>query len=250
MAKKNTEDTILDVQEVYSKGEQFFEKNSTLIFGVLGVLIIGVLGFVLYTNYVGKPALEQANERMALAEAYWLKGDSLSTAIEGSGDFEGIREIADEYGNSSVGMRANYMVGVYERDQKNFDEAISRFKAAGFNSPILGAFSNGNIGDCLVEKGASIEAQDTEGGNLDPEAAGLYEEALPYFVKAAESSVDEMTTTLYYRKAANVCLKLGKYGQAKSMYEGILAASSNINSAEFKEAERMKAMCSAKQIAN
>lgn len=250
MAKKNTDDTILDVQQAYSKGEEFVEKNNKLIIGALAVIVLGVLAYVLYTNQVKEPAMVEANERLALAEAYWLRGDSLSMAIEGSGDFEGIREIADEYGSSSVGRRANYIVGIYERDQKNFEEAVTRFKTAAFSSPILGAFANGNIGDCLVEQGAAIEATYTDAEVLDAEVVSLYEEALPYFVKAAESSVDEMTTMVYYKKAATVCLKLGKYGQAERMYDGIIASSSSATSADYKDAQRMKAMCAAKQMAN
>ncbi len=97
---------------------------------------------------------------------------------------------------------------------------------------------NGNIGDCLVEIGASYE----EGADQDAKFA----EALPYFKKAAASSIDEITTQVYYKKAANVALKLEKYREAVGFYNSIIEASTNVNSVEYKDAVKMKAFASAK----
>jgi|GEM_PF-303017 len=252
MAKKNTDETILDVQEVYSKSEEFFENNKGLILGILGAIILGAVAFIAYNQWVKAPALTKANERIAVAEAYWLM-DSIELAVQGDpeSEWDGIGEIAEDFGSSNgVGRRANYMMGIYKRDQKDFEKALEYFKTAGFDTPILGAFVSGNTGDCLVEQGAAIDAIWKGEGNSDPKALNLYEEALPYFVRAAESSVDEMTTSVYYKKAANVCLKLGKYGQAERMYDGIIEVSSSATSADYKDALRMKAMCAAQQLAN
>lgn len=249
MAKKNTDETILDVQEVYSKSEQFFENNKKAITGILVAVIAVVAAFWAYHNFVKAPAIASANEEIAKAEAYWLM-DSIDAAVQGKDEWDGFEVIADKYASNGVGKRANFYMGVYKRDKNDFEGALEHFKMADFSSPILGAFTSGNIGDCLVEMGAALDAvYDSEDGSSDPDAIAKYEEALPYFVKAANSSVDEMTTLVYFKKAANVCLKLGLYNKAEKMYDGIIASSSNANSNDYKEALRMKAMCSAKQLA-
>ncbi len=237
MAKKNTEETILDVQEVYTKTELFIEKNKKTLLGVMVAVIVAILAFFMYNNFVKQPAIANANEEAHMAEMYFMM-DSLDAAKNGADLWDGLETIADMHAGTPVGMRAHYQLGVINRDNGDFEAALENFKAANFASPLLGTMVNGNIGDCLVEVGASYEEGD--------DANSKYKEALPYFKKAATSSPDEVTTQLYYKKAATVCLKLDLYKEAVSMYEGIIEASSNVNSAEYKEAVKMKAFASAK----
>ncbi len=237
MAKKNTDETILDVQEVYTKTELFIENNKKTLLGILALVVIAILAFFMYNNLVKGPAIANANEEAHLAEMYFMM-DSLDTAKSGSDLFDGLEVIADDHAGSPVGMRANYQLGVINRDNGDFEAALANFKNANFGSPLLGTMVNGNIGDCLVEIGASYE----EGADQ----SAKFKEALPYFKKAANSSKDEITTMLYYKKAANVCLKLEMYKEAVNMYDGIITASSNVTSADYKDAVKLKAFATAK----
>lgn len=237
MAKKNTEETILDVQEVYTKSELFIENNKKALLGFLAIVVLAILAFFMYNNFVRIPAIANANEEAHMAEMYFMM-DSLETAKTGGDTFEGLQNIVDDHAGTPVGMRANYQLGIINRDNGDFEAALENFKAAKFDSPLLGAMANGNIGDCLVEIGASYE----EG----TDANSKFKEALPYFKKAAKSSKDEITTQLYYKKAANVFLKLEMYKEAVSMYDGILDASTNVNSLEFKDATKLRAFALAK----
>ncbi len=237
MAKKNTDETILDVQEVYTNTELFIENNKKTLLGILVAIVVLIVAFFVYSTFFKNPALASANEEAHLAEMYFMM-DSLDAAASGTASFTGLEELADAHAGTAVGMRANYQLGIINRDNGDFEAALENFKNADFGSPLLGAMVNGNIGDCLVEIGASYE----EGTDRDTK----YSEALPYFKKAANSSPDEITTQVYYKKAANVCLHLGKYGEAVKMYDGIMEASTNAKSQEYKEAVKMKAMAKAK----
>lgn len=237
MAKKNTEETILDVQEVYTKTELFVEDNKKTLLGVMVGVIVLVLAYFMYNNFVKQPAIANANEEAHMAEMYFMM-DSLDLARSGTDLWDGLDYIAENHAGTPVGMRANFQLGVINRDAGDFQGAIENFKAANFDSPLLGAMVNGNIGDCLVEIGASY-GEDGDGDSK-------YKEALPYFKKAAENSVDEVTTQIYYNKAANVCLKLGMYNEAVKMYDGIIDVLTNVRSAEYKEAVKMRAYASAK----
>ena len=237
MAKKNTEETILDVQEVYTKTELFVEDNKkTLLVVVVGIAVL-VLAYIMFDSFVAQPAVANANEEAHMAEMYFMM-DSLDVSRTGTDLWDGLDYIAENHAGTPVGMRASYQLGVINRDAGDFQEALENFKAADFDSPLLGAMVNGNIGDCLVEIGASYE----DGADAD----GKYTEALPYFKKAAGSSSDEITTQIYYNKAANVCLKLGMYSEAVKMYDGIIDATTNIRSAEYKDALKMRAFALAK----
>ncbi|MFK7757255.1 MAG: tetratricopeptide repeat protein [Flavobacteriales bacterium] len=237
MAKKNTDETILDVQEVYTNTELFIENNKKTLLGILIAIIVLIVGFFVYSTFFKNPALASANEEAHLAEMYFMM-DSLDAAKDGTAAFIGFEEIAEIHAGTAVGMRANYHLGVINRDNGDFEAALENFKNADFNSPLLGAMVNGNTGDCLVEIGMSYE----EGAEQDSKLA----EALPYFKKAANSSPDEITTQVYFKKAANVCLQLGRYNEAIKMYDGIMKASTNAKSTEYKDAVKMKAMAQAK----
>jgi len=237
MAKQNTEETILDVQEVYTKTELFIEKNKKTLLGILIAVVLVILAYFVYNSLIKEPANREANERVHMAEMYFMM-DSTEVATVGNADFEGFQTIIDEEGGA-VAMRANYQMGIINRDNGDYEGAIENFKAAQFGSPLLGAMVNGNIGDCLVEIGASL------GEGSEAESDAKYKEALPYFKKAANSSPDEVTTQFYYRKAANVCLKVGMYSEAENMCQSIMDASTNVNSADYKEALKLKAYAAA-----
>ena len=78
MAKKtNKEETIVDVEELYSKSEKFVDDNRkqlTLGLGGAAALILVVIG---YTSLVVAPKNEAAEEASFMAEHYFAKDLSL-----------------------------------------------------------------------------------------------------------------------------------------------------------------------------
>ena len=70
MAKKN-DDTILNVDEVYTKTEQFVDKNRNQLTIILGGAAVIILGFMGYKTLVSDPAELAAEEAIVQAEYYF-----------------------------------------------------------------------------------------------------------------------------------------------------------------------------------
>ena len=92
MAKKtNQEDVIVDVDELYSKSEQFVDKNRkqlTLGLGGAAALILVVIG---YSSLVVAPKNLKAEEASFMAEHYFAK-DSADLAMLGDGLNAGLKK--------------------------------------------------------------------------------------------------------------------------------------------------------------
>ena len=86
MAKKKAqkEEVIVDVQEVYSKSEEFVERNKKILSIVIGALLLLFLVFFAYRYFVIKPKQENAVSELYKSQMYFMQ-DSLETALIGDG---------------------------------------------------------------------------------------------------------------------------------------------------------------------
>ena len=93
MAKKtNTEETIVNVDELYTQTEQFVDKNRkqlTLGLGAVSALVLAVIG---YSTLVVAPKNQAAEEASFMAEHYFAK-DSMDLAMLGDGLNAGLEEV-------------------------------------------------------------------------------------------------------------------------------------------------------------
>ncbi|MDD2564314.1 MAG: hypothetical protein PHU27_08880 [Salinivirgaceae bacterium] len=73
MSKKNKNqiEGIENVEEVLGRTEQFIENNQKTITYVVGFIIIIVLGYFGYNNYIYKPKVAEASASMFQAERYF-----------------------------------------------------------------------------------------------------------------------------------------------------------------------------------
>jgi tetratricopeptide (TPR) repeat protein len=212
MAKKNTDDTILDVQEVYGKTEAYVEKNQktlTIIAGAIFVLFAGYFGF---TRLYLFPKEKEAAEVIWKAEYYFEK-DSLDLALNGDGNHFGFMQIADEYSITKYGNLANYYIGVIHMKKGEYETAIEYLKDGQLDDEITGSVAIGAIGDCYVE-------------------LGDYDKGLTYFKKAAANSDNQFTAPLYMKKAATVYEEKKDYKAALKLYNSIKKDYPNSNEAK------------------
>lgn len=201
MAKKKSDDTILDVQEAYSKSEAYIESNKktlTIIAAAIFVLFAGYFGFTRLYLY---PQEEEASELIWKAE-YYFEVDSLDLALYGDGNHFGFLEIADNYGMTKYGTLANYYIGMIYLQKGEYELAIEHLEKGQPDDDIAGTIAIGAIGDCYVE-------------------LGEYEKALDQFNKAANNSNNQFTAPIYMKKAAIVYEELGDYSKALSLYRDI-----------------------------
>ena len=206
MAKKtNQEETIVNVDELYSKSEQFVDKNRkqlTLGLGGAAALILIVIG---YSSLVVAPKNTAAEEAAFMAEHYFAK-DSADLAMLGDGLNAGLEEILSDHSGTPAAARAAFELGIMHRDAARFDEAVDAFNQAGFSDDVFGPLTDANIGDCLVELG------DLEG------AEGHFASAAS---RAASGLAAKALSPMCSYKRALVLIELGNEDKARGVLENL-----------------------------
>lgn len=205
MAKKDQEETIVDVQEIYTKTEMYVDKNRKMLTTVLGGVALAVCAFFAYQYFVVNPNEMDARASIWKAEIYF-QADSLDLAMNGDGVYLGFEDVAAQHGNTSAGKLANYYMGIINRDQGEYELAIDNFKQCDFDDDVLGLIALGNIGDLYVEL-----------NDLDAGLEWLSKAA----AKAKNSDSDSYTAPMYMMKAAIVQMDLGNKSEAKKMFDAI-----------------------------
>lgn len=206
MAKKsNQEETIVNVDELYSKSEQFVDKNRkqlTLGLGGAAALILIVIG---YSSLVVAPKNTAAEEAAFMAEHYFAK-DSADLAMLGDGLNAGLEEILSDHSGTPAAARAAFELGIMHRDAARFDEAVDAFNQVGFSDDVFGPLTDANIGDCLVELG------DLEG------AEGHFASAAS---RAASGLAAKALSPMCSYKRALVLIELGNEDKARGVLEDV-----------------------------
>lgn len=171
-------------------------KNFRLAAIAVGAVVVLILGYVAYYNFVHLPAEEKSRT------AYWrellmVENDSLDVALDG------FQSIGKQYDGKTGGEVSNYMAGRILMDKGQFEEALKYLEKADLNDVYLGSMIIGLQGDCHVEL-----------KNFD-KAVKLYE-------KAAARKDNEMTSPMYLKKAALVYeLELKNFEKATELYKQI-----------------------------
>lgn len=200
MAKEiNTEKQAEVVVDAVSKFEAFLKKNKTVIYSVLGAIVVIGAAFFCYHRFVYVPAVEEAQAQMAAAEANFAAKE-FDLALNGDGNAMGFSEIIDEYG-SKAGAAVYLYAGICEYHAANYDQALSYLKSYKGEDSILKARALACIGDCYVAK------EDLKAG-------------LDWYKKAA-ASADNMFAATYLLKAGVVAEELGQADAALAFYKEI-----------------------------
>ncbi|MCF8460358.1 MAG: tetratricopeptide repeat protein [Flavobacteriales bacterium] len=202
MAKKKVEaekdEVIVDVEQVYSKTEDFIHENQNVIIGVVGGLIAVIVAFYAYNRVYLEPLEQEAHGQMFMAEQYFQK-DSFSLALNGDGNYLGFLDVASEYGSTSAGNLAHYYAGICYLRTGAFEEAIEELGDFDGSGEMLGAVALGATGDAYME--------------LENVA-----EALSYYEKAVSESENDFTSPIYLQKAGFAAEKEGKFDKAIDYY--------------------------------
>lgn len=192
-------DQEIDVQEGYSKAEDFFNKYKALIFGFLGLLLVGILGIYAYMNWYVPKQEASAIESTYQAQKYF-EIDSFSLALNGDDTNDGFLDVAANFGSSKTGKLANYYAGVCYLHLGEYENAIdylSKFKG---NDMIVSSMALGNIGDAYMQLGNSNEG-------------------ISYYEKAAANSDNNVTAPMYHFRAGLAKEQNGDLEGAKKHYQ-------------------------------
>jgi tetratricopeptide (TPR) repeat protein len=208
MAKNNnkeefaTEQFVNKLDKTAFDIETFVEEKAKVIVGVLVALVLAALGYFAYTKFVVEPKNEQALSSMTQAERLFDQ-DSIAQALKGSaGAYEGLQKVVDDYGNTAAGNLARFKAASAYYKLGDFASAVKLLEEFSTDDNVMLAQKYGMLGNALAQ-------------------SNKVEEALPYFVKAAEATEVESLEVLYYQKAGEFAMELGKNEDALKYFEKI-----------------------------
>lgn len=218
MAKKHTagEDRMVAVEEALGKTEQFIENNQKIMMYVIMGIIVIVLGYFGYQKLYISPMEENAQEEIFMAQKYF-EMDSLNRALNGDGNALGFLDIIEDFGHTKTANLARYYAGICYLRLGNFEEAINYLEQHDPSDQIIGPMALGALGDAYLELN-------------DPE------EAVSYYMDAAEENVNDFTTPMFLYKAGMTYEMLGEYENALEVYDRLYREF--FRSAEAKTIER------------
>jgi tetratricopeptide (TPR) repeat protein len=194
MATKKTEETIVDVADVYSKTETFVNDNGQKMTYILGAIVALMLCFFLYKKFVMDPKGDEAATQIWKAEYYFEK-DSFQLALNGTAEHLGFLDVADSYSGTETGNLANHYAGACYMNLGQYDQAIEYLDKASFGDMMVEATRLGTIGDAHVQL-----------GNLS--------EGASFYSKSISHSENDFTTPIYLKKLALTYEEMGEKGKA------------------------------------
>ena len=192
---------LVDVQEVYSKTENFIDNNKKrLSIAFLSILVI-VGGYLGYKEFIIAPMEIEAQTEMFMAEKYFEQ-DSLVKAMNGFGDHYGFIDIIENYGGTKSANLAHYYLGICYRNTGEYEYAIEELKSFSSDDIIISTMAIGAIGDCYMEQND-------------------IENAISYYEKAAKKNANNLTSPIYLFKAGLAYEDNKDYASANQKYNAI-----------------------------
>lgn len=195
-SESTTAEVFSTLDEKASRTEAWVAKNQKYILGFIGAVVIIVLGYLGYEQFIVKPNEVEASNEMFFAQQYFDEAvnstdkDSLYTlALNGAEGKFGLLDIIDNYKGTKAANLANYSAGMAYLNMNNYKDAISYLQDFESEDPILGALAKGGIGDAFSQLNQP-------------------EEALNYYEKAVQHSENDFTTPKFLFKAGLIALDL------------------------------------------
>ncbi|AZA81524.1 hypothetical protein C1637_02835 [Chryseobacterium lactis] len=199
---KETVEFFKDLDREALNTERFLEKYSKPLGIVFGVLVLGVLGFFGYKQFVVAPKNTEAVKSFLAAQKNLAEGKDKEALGGKSAANPGFAGTYNEYSGTSVGQLSAYNAGLLKFKEGKFQEAYD----------LLDKFSSDNKTLVAMKYGAMADAK--SGLNKNDEALSLLD-------KAATASDDPYTTYFFTRKAGVVALGLKKNAEAKKYFSAI-----------------------------
>jgi len=217
------DETLVDIVEAKEVAQDFFERNQTLVLGLVvgSILLIGA--FLAYKFGVKDPNEIAAKEAIYKAQNQFAQ-DSFALALENpGGGFDGFLTIAEDYSGTKAGNLAKYYAGVSYLNLGRYEDAISYLESYSPGDDITPIMKSGVLADAYAQKS-------------EPDFA----KALSLYKSASSGENNEFLTPYYLYKYAILSKKQGNIDDAVAAFERIKKEFPNSN--EANEAERYATM--------
>jgi len=176
--------------------KQFTEnKQLKRITIVVGAVIVLLVGYLLYHQFVVVPDTEKSND------AYYY-GLNLASKDSTDAAIGALEPVAKKYDGLEGGEVAQFVLARQYMTKGEFKKALNALEDVDVSDTYLAVHVIGLQGDCQSE-------------------LGKYKEAMELYEEAAHTNENEYTSPLYLFKAAGVAEELKNYEKATELYENI-----------------------------
>jgi len=199
---KETVEIFQDLDQTALKTEMFIEKYAKQIGIVFGLLVLGVLGYFAYQQFVENPKNEEATISYLAAQKNLSEGkDDLALGGKSAAN-PGFKGTYEQYSGTAAGKLSAYNAGLIKFKEGKYQEAYDLLDKFSSDNKILMALKYGAMGDALANLNKS-------------------EDALSMMDKAASASDDAYTSYYFTKKAGLLALALKKNDDAKKYFSTI-----------------------------
>ncbi|MFK7785278.1 MAG: tetratricopeptide repeat protein [Crocinitomicaceae bacterium] len=175
-----------------------FKTNKVLRYVTIGVgvLVIGILGFLLYRQFVYKPANEKSKD------SYW---EGLNYAAKDSTDMaiDMLESNVKKFDGKVGGEVAQFVLARQMMSKGEFKAAIEELEEVDVEDTYVSIMAIGLHADCLSEM-------------------KKYEDAANKYLEAADMVENELTTPMYLKKAGLCAEEIKNFPKATEFYQRIV----------------------------
>ena len=197
----NKDQPLVDITGTVSRAERYIQDNKKslgIIFGAIVVILLVIFG---WKKWYVEPLEIEARSNMFYAERYFEK-DSINKAIKGDGKHAGFESLVDDYGYTPSGNLCHAYLGLCYMQKGKYEDAIEQLEDFDANDHYLGPITTAALGDCKMEMGEK-------------------EEAIKYYLKAAEMYKNDFSSPIVLMKAGRAYESLNNFADALKVYEQI-----------------------------
>ncbi|MCF8714844.1 tetratricopeptide repeat protein [Joostella atrarenae] len=207
--QSTTEEVFNTLDESAGRTEEWVARNQKYILGGIGAVVLVVLAFLGYQQFILQPKEAEASNEMFFAQQYFDEAvnstakDSLyGLALNGADGKYGLLDIIDNYGGTKAANLAHYTAGMAYLNTQKYDEAIKYLQDFKSDDVILSSLAKGGIGDAFVQIGQESDA-------------------LEYYEKAISNSDNAFTTPKFLFKAGVLSMEAGDTAKALKYFNRI-----------------------------
>ena len=209
LQESTTAEVFETLDTTANKTEEWVVRYQNVILSFIGLVAIGVLGYLGYTNFIIKPKAREAVSELNQAQYYFelavnsVNSDSLyrRALVGGEGKY-GFLDIIENYKGTPAAKLATYSAGMAYLNLNEYENAITYLDKFSADDILLSALAKGAIGDAYAQ-------------------LGQIEDAYSYYLEASQVSENMYSTPKYLYKAAMLGAQNGKIKQALSFLERI-----------------------------
>ena len=199
---KETVEIFQDLDQTALKTEMFIEKYAKQIGIIFGAVVLAVLGYFAYQQFIANPKNEEATLSYLAAQKNLSEGkDDIALGGKSAAN-PGFKGTYEQFTGPAAGKLSAYNAGLIKFKEGKYQEAYDLLDKFSSDNKILMALKYGAMGDAQA--------------NLNKN-----EDALSLLDKAASASDDAYTSYYFTRKAGLLALAMKKNAEAKKYFETI-----------------------------